>query len=78
VTHLVLVQDLTVDIIHDENTEKLFEVRGTRDIRYEIVKKRIDKAVDEKHALASPNQECSLWSIPPKKSGQNINNTCAT
>lgn len=47
VTHLVLVQDLTVDIIHDENTEKLFEVRGTRDIRYEIVKKRIDKAVDE-------------------------------
>jgi hypothetical protein len=47
VTHLVLVQDLTVDIIHDDNTERLFEVRGTRDIRYEIVKKRIDKAVDE-------------------------------
>jgi len=47
VTHLVLVQDLTVDIIHDETTEKLFDVRGTRDIRYEIVKKRIDKAVDE-------------------------------
>ncbi|HEY9669592.1 MAG TPA: GAF domain-containing protein [Coleofasciculaceae cyanobacterium] len=47
VTHLVLVQDQTVDIIHDENTEKLFEVRGTRDIRYEIVKKRIDKAVAE-------------------------------
>jgi len=47
VTHLVLVQDLTVDIIHDENTEKLFEVRGSRDIRYEIVKKRIDKAVDQ-------------------------------
>ncbi|HEY9611043.1 GAF domain-containing protein [Allocoleopsis sp.] len=47
VTHLALVQDQTVDIIHDENTEKLFEVRGTRDIRYEIVKKRIDKAVDE-------------------------------
>jgi hypothetical protein len=49
VTHLVLVQDLTVDIFHDENTEKLFDVRGTRDIRYEIVKKRIDKAVDEKN-----------------------------
>ena len=47
VTHLVLVQDITVDILHDENTEKLFDVRGTRDIRYEIVKKRIDKAVDE-------------------------------
>jgi len=47
VTHLVLIQDLTIDIFHDENTEKLFEVRGTRDIRYEIVKKRIEKAVDE-------------------------------
>jgi len=47
VTHLVLIQDITVDIIHDENTDKLFDVQGTRDIRYEIVKKRIDKAVDE-------------------------------
>lgn len=47
VTHLVLVQDSTVDIFHDETTEKLFDVRGTRDTRYEIVKKRIDKAVDE-------------------------------
>ncbi|MGC8714633.1 MAG: GAF domain-containing protein [Leptodesmis sp.] len=48
VTHLVLVQDCTVDIFHDETTEKLFDVRGTRDTRYEIVKKRIDKARDEK------------------------------
>ena len=48
ITHLVLVQDSTVDITHDENTERLFEVRGTRDTRYEIVKKRIDKAVDTK------------------------------
>lgn len=48
VTHLVLVQDCTVDIFHDETTEKLFDVRGTRDTRYEIVKKRIDKAVDER------------------------------
>ncbi|MEM6423911.1 MAG: GAF domain-containing protein [Cyanobacteria bacterium P01_D01_bin.128] len=46
VTHLVLVQDSTVDITHDEDTERLFDVRGTRDTRYEIVKKRIDKAVD--------------------------------
>lgn len=46
VTHLVLVQDSTVDIFHDEQTDKLFDVRGTRDTRYEIVKKRIDKAVD--------------------------------
>jgi hypothetical protein len=47
VTHLVLVQDATVDIFHDEKTERLFDVRGTRDTRYEIVKKRIDKALDE-------------------------------
>ncbi|MGF1512462.1 MAG: GAF domain-containing protein [Elainellaceae cyanobacterium] len=46
-THLVLVQDLTVDIFHDERTDRPFEVRGTRDTRYEIVKKRIDKAVDK-------------------------------
>jgi hypothetical protein len=45
-THLVLVQHVTVDITHDENTERLFDVRGTRDTRYEIVKKRIDKAID--------------------------------
>ncbi len=46
VAHLVLVQDSTVDIFHDEDTERLFDVRGTRDTRYEIVKKRIDKAID--------------------------------
>ncbi len=46
-THLVLVQDTTVDIVHDERTERLFDIKGsTRDTRYEIVKKRIDKAVD--------------------------------
>ncbi|MGD2181296.1 GAF domain-containing protein [Lusitaniella coriacea] len=48
VAHLVLVQDSTVDIFHDEQTEKLFDVRGSRDTRYEIVKKRIDKARDSK------------------------------
>ena len=46
ITHLVLVQGVTVDIVHDETTERLFDVRGTRDTRYEIVKKRIDKACD--------------------------------
>ncbi|MDB9495413.1 GAF domain-containing protein [Spirulina major CS-329] len=45
VAHLILVQDITVDIFHDEQTEKLFDVMGTRDTRYEIVKKRIDKAI---------------------------------
>ncbi len=47
VAHLVLVQDSTVDIFHDENTEKLFDVRGSHDTRYEIVKKRIEKAKHE-------------------------------
>jgi hypothetical protein len=46
VTHLVLVQDCTVDIFHNESTERLFDVRGTHDTRYEIVKKRIDKAIE--------------------------------
>lgn len=46
ITHLVLVQGYTVDIVHDDTTERLFDVRGTRDTRYEIVKKRIDKACD--------------------------------
>jgi hypothetical protein len=45
--HLVLVQNTTIDIFHNENTEKLFDVKGTRDIRYELVKKRIEKAVDK-------------------------------
>ncbi|MEM1425589.1 MAG: GAF domain-containing protein, partial [Cyanobacteria bacterium P01_H01_bin.130] len=45
-THLILTQGTPVDIVHDETTEKLFNVRGTRDTRYEIVKKRIDKARD--------------------------------
>ncbi|WP_228052338.1 GAF domain-containing protein [Nodosilinea sp. LEGE 07298] len=45
-THLVLVQAFTVDIVHDDTSERLFDVRGTRDTRYEIVKKRIDKACD--------------------------------
>ncbi|MDY7016266.1 MAG: GAF domain-containing protein, partial [Cyanobacteriota bacterium] len=48
VSHLILVQQATVDIFHDEKTDKLFDVRGTRDTRYEIVKKRIDKAKDAK------------------------------
>ncbi|NET30986.1 MAG: GAF domain-containing protein [Cyanothece sp. SIO1E1] len=46
ITHLVLVQNATVSIFHDESTERLFDVRGTKDTRYEIVKKRIDKALD--------------------------------
>ncbi|MEB3342697.1 GAF domain-containing protein [Okeania sp.] len=47
VAHLILVQHSTIDIYHNESTERLFDVKGSRDIRYEIVKKRIDKAVDK-------------------------------
>lgn len=45
--HLILVQQTPIDIFHDENTEGIFSVRGSRDIRYEIVKKRIDKGIDK-------------------------------
>ncbi len=64
VTHLVLVQDLTVDIFHDEQTERLFDVRGTRDTRYEIVKKRIDKAVDRqtKNRITQPGKLTLVYS----------------
>lgn len=58
ITHLVLVQDCTVDITHDENTERLFDVRGTRDTRYEIVKKRIDKALDAKNQTRITQPGC--------------------
>ncbi|HEY9852330.1 MAG TPA: GAF domain-containing protein [Leptolyngbyaceae cyanobacterium] len=64
VTHLVLVQDSTVDIFHNEETEKLFEVRGTRDTRYELVKKRIDKAIDaqSKERITQPGMLTIVYS----------------
>jgi hypothetical protein len=43
-THLVLVQDAPLSI-HFRFDEKRFDVAGAYDVRYEIVKKRIDKAV---------------------------------
>jgi hypothetical protein len=46
-THLVLVQESPINISHNPAKEKLFEVQGTHDIRYELVKKRIDKAADK-------------------------------
>lgn len=66
VTHLVLVQDVTIDIFHDESTEKLFDVRGARDTRYEIVKKRIDKAVDGKvgDRITQPGMLTLVYSTP--------------
>ncbi|MGB3493017.1 MAG: GAF domain-containing protein [Elainellaceae cyanobacterium] len=69
VTHLVLVQDSTVDIFHDEDTERLFDVRGTRDTRYEIVKKRIDKAIDEhnKIRITQPGMLTIVYSTEREK-----------
>ena len=69
VTHLVLVQDSTVDIFHDETREALFDVRGTRDTRYEIVKKRIDKAIDDKtHTrITQPAMLTVVYSSPEEK-----------
>lgn len=65
-THLVLVQEATVDIVHDENTERLFDVRGTRDTRYEIVKKRIDKACDALtgERITQPGMLTVVYSTP--------------
>ncbi|HIK45249.1 MAG TPA: GAF domain-containing protein [Leptolyngbyaceae cyanobacterium M65_K2018_010] len=66
ITHLVLVQGSTVDIVHDETTERLFDLRGSRDTRYEIVKKRIDKACDaETHQrITQPGQLTVVYSTP--------------
>jgi hypothetical protein len=64
VTHLVLVQDITIDIYHDEQTEKNFDVRGSRDTRYEIVKKRIDKGrdLDTKTRITQPGMLTIVYS----------------
>ncbi|NJN71386.1 MAG: GAF domain-containing protein [Limnothrix sp. RL_2_0] len=64
VTHLVLVQDITIDIYHDEQTEKNFDVRGSRDTRYEIVKKRIDKGRDlhTKNRITQPGMVTIVYS----------------
>lgn len=69
VAHLVLVQDSTVDIFHDETTERLFDVRGTRDTRYEIVKKRIDKGVDQatQTRITQPGMITLVFSTPQEQ-----------
>lgn len=67
VSHLILIQDTPVDIFHDEQTDKLFDLRGsTRDTRYEIVKKRIDKAVDTQtqNRITQPGMLTLVYSTP--------------
>ncbi|MBE9102707.1 GAF domain-containing protein [Vacuolonema iberomarrocanum] len=65
VAHLVLVQATQIDIFHDEKTERLFDVRGTKDTRYEIVKKRIDKAVDQRsrQRITQPGMLTIVYSL---------------
>lgn len=62
--HLILVQQTPIDIFHDEHTEGIFAVRGTRDIRYEIVKKRIDKGIDKdsKNRITQPGMLTIVYS----------------
>ncbi|MBF0226782.1 MAG: GAF domain-containing protein [Desulfobacterales bacterium] len=43
-THLIMVQDIPITL-HFDTDEKRFRVDGVYNIRYEIMKKRIDKAV---------------------------------
>ncbi|NEP88486.1 MAG: GAF domain-containing protein [Okeania sp. SIO2C2] len=64
VVHLILVQNSTIDIYHNESTERLFDVKGSRDIRYEIVKKRIDKGVDQetKERITQPGMLTVVYS----------------
>jgi hypothetical protein len=65
VAHLVLVQDTQIDIFHDEKTERLFDVQGTKDTRYEIVKKRIDKGVDQRtqERITQPGMLTIVYSL---------------
>jgi len=64
VVHLILVQNGTIDIYHNESTERLFDVKGSHDIRYEIVKKRIDKGVDKetKERITQPGMLTVVYS----------------
>ncbi len=64
VVHLILVQNSTIDIYHNESTERLFDVKGSHDIRYEIVKKRIDKGVDKetKERITQPGMLTVVYS----------------
>ena len=65
VTHLVLVQHQPLSI-RFRRDEKRFDVDGAYDIRYEIVKKRIDKALvrGTKERITQPGQLAIVYSTP--------------
>ena len=62
-THLILVQDSPLSIFFSPD-ERHFEVAGAYDIRHEIIKKRIDKAVikGKSERLTQPGQIAIVYS----------------
>jgi GAF domain-containing protein len=62
-THLILVQDSPLSIFFSPD-ERHFEVEGAYDIRHEIIKKRIDKAVikGKSERLTQPGQIAIVYS----------------
>ncbi len=65
ITQLILVHDQSVTIRFRQD-EKRFDVDGAYDIRYEIVKKRIDKAYikDTRERLTQPGKIAIVYSQP--------------
>ena len=64
-THLIIAQEAPLNLTFDED-EKRFRVDGAYNIRYEIVKKRIDKVLikDSKERLTQPEQIAIVYSQP--------------
>ena len=62
-THLILVQDSPLTIFFSPD-ERRFEVAGAYDIRHEIIKKRIDKAVikSKSERLTQPGKIAIVYS----------------
>jgi hypothetical protein len=62
-THLILVQDSPISVFFSPD-ERHFEVEGAYDIRHEIIKKRIDKAVikGKSERLTQPGKIAIVYS----------------
>ena len=67
--HLILVQSTPLSIRY-RPAEKQFDVEGTDNIRYEILKKRIDKAVimGTAERLTQPGRIAIIYSQPREAS----------
>lgn len=73
VSHLVLVQNTTLDLVYDEKSQKMVEIRDLagssprlRETRSEIIKNRIDRAKDTKEGMpiARPGMLTLVYSTP--------------